>query len=144
MAAILAMPAVYSAARADTDISADNKTAQTTATDGNITIEQTGQVEIKASAPAITINSSNSLTNLGSISNVDTTTATGVLIDTSAGNLVNSTGVVQCRRPQPVGGNGTRQGGAGRVRRQYFFRSDPVHRNHPDLHRRHHHLDQRR
>jgi len=92
MAALLA-GAAYTAAHADTDVTTDNKTAQSTATAGNITIEQGGQIDIKASTPAVTINSNNSLENLGSISNVDTSTATGILVDTSGGNLVSQGGV---------------------------------------------------
>ena len=92
MAALLA-GAAYTAAHADTDVTTDNKTAQSTATAGNITIEQGGQIDIKASTPAVTINSNNSLTNLGSISNADTSTATGILVDTSGGNLVSQAGV---------------------------------------------------
>src|ERR1700744_973525 len=93
MAAILALPAIYSAARADTDITSENKSQQTTSTDGNITIEVTGGVDIKASVPAITINSNASLTNLGSISNVNTSNATGILVDTSGGNIVSAGGI---------------------------------------------------
>jgi hypothetical protein len=93
MAAILAMPAAFTAARADTDITNDNKTAQNTATAGNITIEPGGQIDIKASVAAVTIDSNNSLVNLGSISNANTSNATGILINTAAGNLVAAQGV---------------------------------------------------
>ncbi len=93
MAAILAIPASYTAAHADIDITTNNKTAQTTSSAGNITIEQNGSISIKASTPAVTINSNNTLVNIGSISNTDTTSATGILVDTSAGNLVTASGI---------------------------------------------------
>ena len=110
MAAILAMPAVYTAARADTDISTDNKSAQTTSSAGNITIESGGQVDLKASLPAVTINSNNSLSNLGgTISNVNTSNATGILVDTSQGNLVTATGIYS------VGGLGLSGNGNGKA-----------------------------
>jgi hypothetical protein len=92
MAALLAGAAAHGA-RADTDVTTDTKSAATTTTDGNITIETTGQIEIKASTPVVTINSNNFLSNAGAISNTDTSTATGILVDTSAGNLVNSAGI---------------------------------------------------
>ena len=92
MAALLA-GAAANGVRADTDITTDNKAAVNTTTGGNITIETNGEIDIKASAPAVTINSNNSLANLGAISNSDTTTSTGILVDTSAGNLVSSAGI---------------------------------------------------
>ena len=110
MAAILAMPAVYSAARADTDITTDNKSAQTTSSVGNITIEAGGQIDLKASLPAVTINSNNSLSNLGgTIVNVNTSNATGILVDTSQGNLVTATGIYS------VGGLGLSGNGNGKA-----------------------------
>ena len=92
MAALLA-GAACTAARADTDITTDTKSALTTSSAGSITIEQGGQIEIKASQPAVTINSNNFLENSGGISNINTATATGILVDTTAGNLVNSAGI---------------------------------------------------
>jgi hypothetical protein len=108
MAAILAS-AAHGPARADVDITSENKSAQTTATDGNITIETGGQINIKSSAPAVTINSNNSLTNIGTISNTGTSNATGILIDTSAGNLVASGGIYN------VGGLGLGGDGKGKA-----------------------------
>ncbi|HWC62732.1 MAG TPA: autotransporter domain-containing protein [Rhizomicrobium sp.] len=93
MAALLVAAALEPEARADTDVTSNTKSALTTSSAGNITIETAGSIELKASAPAVTINSNNFLANLGSISNTDTSSATGVLIDTTAGNIVNSTGV---------------------------------------------------
>ena len=54
----------------------------------------------------MTVNSNNFLENLGSISNTDTTGGTGILIDTTAGNIVNSTGVFNVGGIN-VTGNGT-------------------------------------
>jgi hypothetical protein len=105
MAALLAAAAAHEV-RADTDITTDNKSAITTATDGTITIESGGGVDIKASVPAITINSNNSVQSLGSISNTDTTSATGILIDTSGGNIVTAAGLYNVG-PLSLGGDGT-------------------------------------
>jgi Autotransporter beta-domain len=83
-----------SAAHADTDVTGTRKTSLDTKTDGNITIEAGGGVQIKAIGNAVTIDSNNSLSNQGFISNTDTAGAVGINIDTSGGNLVNSTGVL--------------------------------------------------
>ena len=109
MAAILAMSAVYTAAQADTDIATDVKAAQDTATVGNITIKPAGQIDLKAAVAAVTINSSNSLVNLGNISNTGTSSATGILINTSGGNLVTAGGVYN------VGGLGLTGDGTGKA-----------------------------
>ena len=92
-AALLAAPFMVTQGRADTTITSTQKSAINTSTDGNITI-QSGGVEIKAASPAVTINSNNFLSNQGSISNSDTAGAIGVQVDTSAGNIVNSSGIV--------------------------------------------------
>ena len=92
-AALLAAPFMVTAGRADTTITGTQKSAINTTTDGNITI-QSGGVEIKAASPAVTINSNNFLSNAGSISNEDTDGAIGVQVDTSAGNIVNSSGIL--------------------------------------------------
>jgi hypothetical protein len=95
MAALLAAAVVPGGVRADTDIgsTATNKAAIDTKTGGNITIEQGGQITIKASSPTVTINSNNFLYNAGGISNTDTTGSTGIVVDTSGGDLVNSSGI---------------------------------------------------
>ena len=88
-AALLATPWLIAGVRADTEISSQTKSALSTATSGNITIETNGSVDISTSSvAAITINSNNSLANNGSISNTDVDNATGILIDTTAGNIV--------------------------------------------------------
>ncbi|MGH6828082.1 MAG: autotransporter domain-containing protein [Rhizomicrobium sp.] len=79
--------------RADTTITGHQKSAVTTSTDGNITIQAGGDITLKAALPAVTINSNNFLQNEGSISNANTSNAIGVEVNTSNGNLVNSTGL---------------------------------------------------
>ncbi len=108
MAALLA--AAAQPARADTDLTTESKSALTSSTAGNITIESTGAVDIKASVPAITLNSNNSLANLGGINNTDTTSATGILIDTSGGNIVTAAGLYSVG-PLGLSGNGTNKAG---------------------------------
>jgi hypothetical protein len=92
-AALLAAP-LASPARADTTQTNTSKTALSTSSAGNITIQSGGGVEIKASSPAVTIDSSSFLINQGSISNVNTSNAIGVEVNTSGGNLVSSTGIL--------------------------------------------------
>ncbi|HEX4105741.1 MAG TPA: autotransporter outer membrane beta-barrel domain-containing protein [Rhizomicrobium sp.] len=92
-AALLAAPLTL-AAHADTTITNNTKTALDSTTAGNITIQAGGGVEIKASSPAVTIDSNNFLTNEGGISNENTSSAIGVLVNTTSGNIVNSTGIL--------------------------------------------------
>src|ERR1700678_490042 len=92
-AALLAAPLTL-AARADTTITNNTKTALDTTTAGNITIQAGGGVEIKAASPAVTIDSNSFLTNEGGISNENTSNAIGVEVNTTNGNLVNSTGIL--------------------------------------------------
>jgi hypothetical protein len=92
-AALLAAPLTL-AAHADTSITNNTKTALDTTTDGNITIQAGGGVEIKAASPAVTIDTNSFLLNEGGISNLNTSSAIGVLVNTTSGNLVNSTGIV--------------------------------------------------
>jgi hypothetical protein len=91
-AALLAAPLTISAARAATTITDTRKAAINTTTLGDITITS-GGVDIKAATPAVTINSNNFLINSGSISNQNTAGAIGILVDTTAGDIVNSTGI---------------------------------------------------
>ena len=92
MAALLAGAAAQGV-RADTDVTTTNKSALATSSAGNITIETNGAIVVKTATPAVAINSNNSLANLGAISNSDTAGASGILVDTSAGNLVSSSGI---------------------------------------------------
>ena len=88
-AALLASPLFLAVARADTEISTTGSgTALATSTAGNVLIDSTGSIDIKAAQAVVTINSNNYLANNGSISNINTSSAIGVLIDTSAGNIV--------------------------------------------------------
>lgn len=104
-AALLAAPFMVTAGRADTTITGTQKSAINTTTDGNITI-QTGGVQIKAASPAVTVNSNNFLLNEGTISNDNTSNAVGIAVDTSAGNIVNSTGIANVGAIS-LTGNGT-------------------------------------
>src|SRR6202522_2213234 len=92
-AALLAAPLTL-AARADTTITNNTKTALDTTTAGNITIQAGGGVEIKAASPAVTIDSNSFLTNEGGISNENTSNAIRVDVNTSNGNLVSSTAIL--------------------------------------------------
>jgi hypothetical protein len=92
-AALLAAPLTL-AARADTTLTDNTKTALDTTTAGDITIQAGGGVEIKASSPAVTIDTNNFLVNEGGISNENTSSAIGVEVNTSSGNIVNSTGIL--------------------------------------------------
>src|ERR1700754_2927132 len=90
-AALLAAPLTISAAHAAaTTITETRKAAIDTTTLGDITITS-GGVDIKAATPAVTINSNNFLINQGSISNQNTAGAIGIAVDTTAGDIVNST-----------------------------------------------------
>ena len=109
-AALLTAAMAVAAARADTEISAASSTALATSTSGNIVIDSAGTVAVtQASAPAVTLNSNNSVINNGSISNANTDGGVGVVIDTTAGDLLSSgftsTGAIN------VGGTGTSKRG---------------------------------
>ena len=129
-AALLAAPFMVTPGRADTTITTTQKSGINTTTDGNITI-QSGGVEIKAASPAVIINSNNFLSNAGSISNADTAGAIGVQVDTSAGNIVNSSGIVNLGAISSDGQR-HRQGRHLHFRGQHLLRAD--HAGH------HHHL----
>ncbi len=104
-AALLTAVMTVAAANADTTVTTQTSTPLITSSAGNIVIDASGAVNItKESVSSITINSSNTVSNNGAISNTGTTGALGVIIDTTNGNLVSSftsTGNID------VGGNGT-------------------------------------
>lgn len=108
-AALLAAPLTI-AARADTTITTNTKSALDTTTAGNITIQAGGDVEIKAASPAVTIDSNNSLVNEGAISNANTSSAIGVEVNTSSGNIVSSTGIANLGAID-LSGNGSGKAG---------------------------------
>ena len=87
-AALLAGPLLISGARGDTDITTNATAPLKTSKSGNITLETTGSAQVKSSGGAITIDSNNSVINSGAISNLDTDSAIGILIDTTGGNIV--------------------------------------------------------
>ncbi|HWX89555.1 MAG TPA: hypothetical protein VNY75_04570, partial [Rhizomicrobium sp.] len=86
-AAAALLTAALAGARADTEISTATSTALTTTSAGNIVIDATGAVNIsQAAVPIITINSANSVTNNGALSN-NADGGFGVVIDTTAGSF---------------------------------------------------------
>ena len=87
-AALLAAALAAAAARADTTITTSTSTELNTASAGTILIDSGGGISIaKSGVAAVTINSNNDVTNNGAISNAGTDGGTGVVIDTSAGNI---------------------------------------------------------
>jgi hypothetical protein len=90
--ALLAAPLAVSAVRAETTITDTRKSPINTTTAGDITINS-GGVEIKAVGPAVTVNSNNFLINQGVISNQNTAGAVGIMVDTSAGDIVSTNGI---------------------------------------------------
>ena len=121
-AALLAAPLTMSAARADTTITDTRKDRHQHHDPGNITISS-GRVEIKAIGPAVTINSNNFLINQGSISNQNTAGAIGILVDTSAGDIVNSAGIANLG-PINLSGSGTGKSAPRHPRRPHILRAD--------------------
>ena len=110
-AALLAAALAVVPAQADTEISTNTSTALSTSTSGNIVIDATGGVGItQANIAPITINSSNSVTNTGSIANAGVDTGLGVLIDTTSGNLTSPGGFASAGTID-LGGSGTSKRG---------------------------------
>ena len=111
-AAAALLTAAFASARADTTITTATSTELTTSTAGNIVIDATGSVNItKNGVAAVTLNSNNSVVNNGAISNAGTEGGVGVVIDTTSGNILNSTGFGSTGNID-VGGNGRRQQGS--------------------------------
>ncbi len=89
-AALLTAALAVAAARADTEVSTATSTALDTTTGGNIVIDSTGAINISQAAVAvITLNSANSVTNSGGLSNT-ADGGYGVVIDTTSGNLLST------------------------------------------------------
>lgn len=110
-AAAALLTAAVAAARADTTITTSTSTELLTSTSGNIVIDATGSVNIvKAGVAAVTLNSANTVTNNGTISNPGTDSGVGVIIDTTAGNIFSSTGFSSTGNID-VGGSGTSKRG---------------------------------
>lgn len=80
-------------ALAATTITAVGTAPIDTKTDGDITINSGGGVKIQKGSAAVTVNSNNFLNNGGLVSNTNTASAKGILIDASGGALVDATGV---------------------------------------------------
>ncbi len=81
-------------ARADDTISGGTSTAVSTASAGDVTIDSGGSITVGNTTPAVTINSSNSLTNEGSISISGIDDATGVLIKGGYSGSVSNIGYI--------------------------------------------------
>ncbi|HWY64372.1 MAG TPA: hypothetical protein VNX61_04100, partial [Rhizomicrobium sp.] len=110
-AALLTAALAVAAARADTEVSSASSTPLLTSTSGNIVIDATGSVSIAtAGTAAVTLNSNNVVTNSGTISNANTDNGIGLVIDTTAGNIVAGTGISSTGSID-VGGSGTSKRG---------------------------------
>ncbi len=84
-AVLLASPI---AAQGQTTIDTATTDQVLTSVKGNVTISPTGSIALRSTGAALVINSNNFATNNGIISNINTTGAIGVLIDTSAQVIV--------------------------------------------------------
>jgi hypothetical protein len=110
-AALLTAVMTAVAARADTTVTTTTSTELLTSTAGNIVIDATGAVNItKNGIAAVTLNSAHNVTNNGAISNAGTDGGVGVIIDTSAGNILSPTGFASTGNID-VGGSGTTKRG---------------------------------
>src|SRR6185437_10467481 len=111
-AAMAALVAGFaSGVRADTTVAANTTSgALTTSTAGNITVEQGGVISIKEASPAITINSNSAVSLSGAIDNLGTSGASGILVDTTAGDLVSANGIFSIGTID-VNGAGTNKAG---------------------------------
>src|SRR5882762_9230880 len=110
-AAEAALLTAVAAARADTTITTTTSTELLTSTGGNIVIDATGAVNIaKSGIAAVTLNSANSVANNGAISNTGTDGGVGVVIDTTAGNILSANGFSSTGNID-VGGTGTSKRG---------------------------------
>ncbi len=94
-AAMAALVAGFaSGVRADTTISQGTTSgALATSGAGNITIEQGGVVSVKTASPAVILNSNNFVALTGAINNLGTSAGSGILVDTTAGDITNNIGI---------------------------------------------------
>ncbi len=110
-AALLTAVVAVAAARADTEVSTKTSTELNTATAGEILIDATGGIAIsKAGIATVTLNSANSVVNNGGLSNTDIDGGVGVVIDTTAGNLLSPNGFTSTGTID-LGGKGTSKRG---------------------------------
>ncbi|HVZ68509.1 MAG TPA: autotransporter outer membrane beta-barrel domain-containing protein [Rhizomicrobium sp.] len=85
-AAALSVPALADNLDVTTNLTSPVKTSTASNnTPGNITIESNGSITITQSGPAVTLDSSNTVSLFGSLSNKNTSNAQGILIDTGNG-----------------------------------------------------------
>jgi hypothetical protein len=110
-AALLTAVMAAAAARADTEITTSTTTELATSAAGTIVIDTGGSINItKSGVAAVTINSANSVTNNGAISNAATDGGVGLIIDTTAGNILSASGFASSGNID-VGGAGTTKRG---------------------------------
>ncbi|HSS12897.1 MAG TPA: hypothetical protein VLL04_03330, partial [Rhizomicrobium sp.] len=110
-AALLTAVMAAAAARADTEITTSTSTELNTTSAGTIVIDAGGSISIaKSGVAAVTLNSANTVTNNGALSNAGTDGGVGVLIDTSAGNIVSTNGFISTGSIDVSGANTTKRG----------------------------------
>jgi hypothetical protein len=110
-AALLTAVLAAAAARADTEVTTSTTTELATTAAGTIVIDVGGGITInKSGIAAVTINSANSVTNNGAISNTATDGGVGVNIDTTAGNILSATGLVSTGSIDVGGANTSKRG----------------------------------
>jgi len=109
-AALLSGPVLLPAHADNLDITSATKeavkpSAAANSSAGDITIETTGSITVKAASPAVTLDSNNKVSNLGTISNQDTANAVGIGIDT--GTALTRTGTLSNTGTIDLSGTGT-------------------------------------
>jgi hypothetical protein len=110
-AALLTAALGVASALADTEVSTNTSTPLLTSSSGNIVIDATGGVNITTGGTAaVTLNSNNTVTNNGAISNTGVDNGIGAIIDTTNGNILSSNGFLSTGSID-VGGNGTSKRG---------------------------------
>ena len=97
-AVLLAQPAL-----ADLTVDSATSTSLLTSTSGNITITSTGTVDLKNNGAVLVLNSNNFIKNEGQISNLNNTGSIGILIDTSASDIVSTGGLISTNAITVVG-----------------------------------------
>ncbi len=88
LSAAVAVLCAAVAARADTEITTLSSASHSTSTDGNLTINSSGGIQIKTGGGAVILNSNNTVINNGVISNGDNDSAGGILIDTTVTDII--------------------------------------------------------
>jgi hypothetical protein len=102
-AALLALPL---ATRADVTVSSSSSTALDTKTSGNITIDTNGSISVNNGGAILTLDSNNSITNNGTLSQGNSNNALGIQIDTSGGNILAAGSGLLSTNTIALGGDG--------------------------------------